>query len=157
MIPGSGLPQNVADFLNTTIHGDVLVQIISITEIGHSAFTLQNVRQARLEREDMAGLARHEDDEEEGIPSYPRSMLRFQLSDGLTILQAIEFRHLEKIVLGETKLGYKVSIEPFVLAHTLLSCMNFAFFRAFDLSSSTVISQHPITSNSMNRHLVFTA
>ncbi|CCM01393.1 uncharacterized protein FIBRA_03444 [Fibroporia radiculosa] len=111
MIPGSGLPQNIADVPRTTIRGDVLVQIISITEIGHSAFTLQNVHQARLEREDMAGLARDEDDDEEGIPSYPRSMLRFQLSDGSTILQAIEFRHLEELVLGETKLGHKMILK----------------------------------------------
>ncbi|KZT00791.1 uncharacterized protein LAESUDRAFT_708404 [Laetiporus sulphureus 93-53] len=112
MVAGTGLPRNVVDLQNTVIRGPILVQIISITDIGNSAFSLQSVRQARLERADMAGLARAEDEEDEGpIPSYPRSMLRFQLSDGSTTLQAIEYRRLPELVLGETKLGYKMILK----------------------------------------------
>ncbi|KAI0951277.1 hypothetical protein AcW1_008360 [Taiwanofungus camphoratus] len=112
MITGTGLPQNLADLGNTVLRGPILVQITAITEIGHSAFSLQNVRQARLERADMAGLAGGDDDDEEGpIPRYPRSMLRFQLSDGSTILQAIEHRRLPELELGETPLGYKMILK----------------------------------------------
>ncbi|EED85945.1 predicted protein [Postia placenta Mad-698-R] len=57
MLAGTGFPPNIAALPDTTIRGPVLVQIISIAEVGHSAFTLQNVRQARLEREDMAVTA----------------------------------------------------------------------------------------------------
>ena len=85
-----------------------------MTDIGHSAFALQNVRQARIERADLAGLAGEEDEnqdegEETGsVPKYPRSMLRFQLSDGATVLEAIEYRKIPELELGVTPLGYKV-------------------------------------------------
>ena len=46
----------------------ILVQIVSMTEIGSSAFNLQNIRQARIEQADLAGLAEEEDDGEE-LPS----------------------------------------------------------------------------------------
>lgn len=109
MLAGTGFPPNIAALPDTTIRGPVLVQIISIAEVGHSAFTLQNVRQARLEREDMAGLARQEDEDDEGpIPSYPRSMLKLHISDGSTTLQAMEYRRLPELVLGETPIGFKV-------------------------------------------------
>ncbi|OBZ72231.1 RecQ-mediated genome instability protein 1 [Grifola frondosa] len=112
MVHGTGLPHNVSE-LSTPLRGPVLVQIVSITEIGHSAFSLQNTRQARIERADLAGLAAEEgeDDDEGPIPKYPRSMLRFQLSDGATILQAIEFRRLPELELGETPLGYKMILK----------------------------------------------
>ncbi|PCH42409.1 DUF1767-domain-containing protein [Wolfiporia cocos MD-104 SS10] len=112
MVPDTGLPSDVAELDKTIIRGPILVQIVSIMEIGHSAFNLQNVRQARLERVDVAGLAREEDEEDEGpIPSYPRSMLYFRLSDGSTILQAMEYRRLPGLTLGETNLGYKMILK----------------------------------------------
>lgn len=117
MLPGTGLPPNIAFINNTKLPGPpVLVEIISLTEIGHSAFNLQNVRQARIERADLAGLAEEdgenqEDGEETGpVPKYPRSMLRFQLSDGMTVLEAIEYRRIPELQLGVTPLGYKVSL-----------------------------------------------
>lgn len=111
MLAGTGFPPNIAALPDTTIRGPVLVQIISIAEVGHSAFTLQNVRQARLEREDMAGLAGQEDEDDEGpIPSYPRSMLKLHISDGSTTLQAMEYRRLPELVLGETPLGFKMTV-----------------------------------------------
>ena len=56
----------------------------------------------RLERADLAGLAGEEGDgqdgEEEGpVPKYPRSLLRFQLTDGSTVLEAIEYRRIHNI------------------------------------------------------------
>ena len=86
-----------------------------MTEIGHSAFSLQNVRQARIERADLAGLAGEEGEDQDGgedagsVPKYPRSMLRFQLSDGTRILEAIEYRKIPQFELGVTPLGCKAS------------------------------------------------
>lgn len=96
----------------------LLVEIRAITEIAHSALTLLNTHQTRLDRADL-GLARddgnqqdpHQQDEEEGpVPRFPRGMLRFELSDGHTRFRAIEYRSMPDLVLGETPLGYKVSI-----------------------------------------------
>lgn len=115
MLPGTGLPQNVYELDNTKLQGPpILVEIISITEIGQSAFNLQNVRQARIERADLAGLAEEGDEQDGGedagpVPKYPRSMLRFQLSDGATVLEAIEYRRIPELELGVTPLGYKVN------------------------------------------------
>lgn len=103
----------------------VLVEVIAVTDIGHSAFSLQNTRQARLDKADLAGLAAQKrerdgqqgvgegepqgDEEDEGpIPKYPRGMLRFELSDGHTVIKAIEYRKIPELVLGELELGYKV-------------------------------------------------
>lgn len=146
MITGTGLPQNLADLGNTVLRGPILVQITAITEIGHSAFSLQNVRQARLERADMAGLAGGDDDDEEGpIPRYPRSMLRFQLSDGSTILQAIEHRRLPELELGETPLGYKVSTDHSSLTCTLLP-------RAFHALASRIWHMRLAACNQCSMH-----
>ena len=111
MIPGTGVPQNTNTIRDGKLSG-VLVQIVSIMEIGHSAFSLQNVRQARIERADLAGLNIEDGDDQEGsVPKYPRSMLRFQLSDGATVLEAIEYRRIPEFELGVTPLGYKVSFD----------------------------------------------
>ena len=113
MLADTGLPQNVSELDNAKLTGaPILVEIVSMTEIGHSAFSLMNVRQAHIERADLAGLAEQEDNdggEEEATPKYPRSMLRFELSDGSTTLKAIEYRRLPGLQLGQTPLGYKVS------------------------------------------------
>lgn len=95
-----------------------LCQIVSITDVGHSAFSLQNVRQTRIDKADMAGLAVAEGEEEQGgppddgedyaIPPYPRSMLKFELSDGSSIFKAIEYRRISSLQLGVTSLGCKV-------------------------------------------------
>ena len=66
MLPGTGLPRNVAELNNTKLQGlPILVEIVSMTEIDHSAFSLQNVRQARIEKADLAGLAGEEDENQE--------------------------------------------------------------------------------------------
>ncbi|KAF8554622.1 hypothetical protein OG21DRAFT_1484547 [Imleria badia] len=91
----------------------LLVEITSITEIAHSAFSLLNTHQTRVDRADL-GLAQDEDaeqhrDEDEGpVPRFPRGMLKFELSDGLTTFRAIEFKFLSQLELGTTSLGYKM-------------------------------------------------
>lgn len=113
MIPGTGVPQNIDSMQNGKLSGSpILVEIVAIMEIGHSAFSLQNIRQTRIERADLAGLTINEEgtDDEGPIPKYPRSMLQFKLSDGHTTFQAIEYRRLPGLELGETPLGYKVRI-----------------------------------------------
>ncbi|KAL6307427.1 hypothetical protein BKA93DRAFT_727364 [Sparassis latifolia] len=125
MVAGTGLPTNIPPIDKTMITGPaVLVEIISITDVGQSAFTLQNVRQARIDRADLAGLAGDGDDDEGPIPKYPRSMLRFQLSDGSTVLQAFEYRRLPELELGETPLGYKVRNSFVSLLHWEISMGN---------------------------------
>lgn len=117
MLPGTGLPPNAADLNNVRLTGPpVLVEIVSMTEIGHSAFSLQNVRQARLERADLGGLAGGDDDAQDNedagpVPKYPRSMLSFELTDGSTILEAIEYRRIPEFELGVTPLGYKLMLK----------------------------------------------
>lgn len=101
----------------------LLVEIKSITEIAHSAFSLLNTHQTRLDRADL-GLAQeenaeqHRDEDERPVPRFSRGMLRFELSDGLTTFRAIEFRSLPQLELGTTPLGYKVCL--FILATTPL-------------------------------------
>ncbi|KAI0044040.1 hypothetical protein FA95DRAFT_1497719 [Auriscalpium vulgare] len=110
MISGTGLPANVSELTGTNLRGPpTLVEIVDMTDIGQSAFSLHNVRQTRIDRADLAGLAEDDGGEDDGpVPRYPRSMLRLQLSDGTTTLNAIEFRKLPELELGETPLGYKV-------------------------------------------------
>ena len=129
MLEGTGFPPNIAELDNYTIQGPpILVEIVAMTEIGHSAFSLQNIRQARIERADLAGLAEEEEggDEDAGVPNYPRSMLKFHLSDGSTVMEAIEYRRIPGIQLGETPLGYKVRLT--FLIFRFYSILNFASF-----------------------------
>jgi RecQ-mediated genome instability protein 1 len=108
MLTGTGFPPDIGNAENTRLRGHILVQIQGITEVGHSAFSLQNVRQTRIDRADLAGLTADDEEDEGPIPTYPRSMLRFDLSDGSQAVRAIEYRRLPELVLGVTPLGYKV-------------------------------------------------
>ena len=119
MQPGTGFPEDVATVNNLVVQGSILVQVVDITEIGHSAFSLTNVRQTRLDQEDLAGLAgqneenenQNQGDEDAGpIPKYPRSMLKLHLSDGTVTVPAIEFRKIPELELGVTILGCKVIV-----------------------------------------------
>ncbi|GJJ08577.1 hypothetical protein Clacol_002796 [Clathrus columnatus] len=110
MIEGTGFPRDINTAENTRLYGKLLVQITSITEIGHSAFNLQNIHQTRIDRVDLTGLVgddNTEDDDEGPIPKFPRSMLKFEISDGTHSIRAIEFRRLPALELGVTPLGYK--------------------------------------------------
>lgn len=119
MLPHTGFPVNISEMDNGRLKGPaILVEVVAMTEIGNSAFNLTSVRQTRIDRADLAGLERgDEQQEEEGyqdpddagpIPSYPRSMLKLTLSDGSTTISATEYVRLPQLVLGETPLGCKV-------------------------------------------------
>ena len=113
MLEGTGLPLNICNLNNTKLRcGPVLCEVISITEIGHSAFNLLNVRQTRNERDYLEVLASEEgiENDEGPCPDYPRTMLRLELTDGTTTVPAIEFRKLPELKLGETPLGFKVCL-----------------------------------------------
>lgn len=122
-----------SDLAETTLHGvmpqpdeedkifdavlfpqPTVVQLHSITEIGASAFALNTAREQRREVLSGATRIRGIDDDEDDIddsklPAYPRSMLSFEVSDGRTAIRAIEYRRLQELELGETRLGLKVS------------------------------------------------
>jgi RecQ-mediated genome instability protein 1 len=99
-----------------------LLQILSITEIGSSAFQLQTVAEQRKDIINGTTLIRRMDDElddeeEEAIkegkmPVYPRGMLKFELTlgDG-RVVDAIEYKKVPGIVLGETSLGAKLKMK----------------------------------------------
>ncbi|KAI5983344.1 hypothetical protein EDD15DRAFT_2179195 [Pisolithus albus] len=135
-VRGTGLNPELSRQTQTTGSVPLLVEIRSITEIAHSAFSLLNIHQTRVDRADL-GLAvetqdrqeQGEQDEDEGpIPRFPRGMLRFELSDGHTLFQAIEFRSIPEMVLGETPLGFKVCF---------LYCSSGYFVFPLPLSSDT--------------------
>ncbi|CAL1716342.1 unnamed protein product [Somion occarium] len=117
MRPKTGLTSNIHALKKCTMKGPpILLELVSLTEIAHSAFNLMNVRQTRIDREDLAGLGEDIDDqgnmdEDEGpVPRYPRGMLKMELSDGFTTLNAIEYRRIPDLELGVTPLGCKVQI-----------------------------------------------
>lgn len=123
----TGFPNGIQQMKNGIIGtrasgGPILVQIVAITDIGVSAFTLKNVRQSRLDKADMTGLTKEKDLDEEGadgaqppgededatMPPYPRSMLSLLISDGTVTIKAIEAKRFDGLVLGETPLGCKL-------------------------------------------------
>ncbi|KAJ9108962.1 hypothetical protein QFC21_000285 [Naganishia friedmannii] len=106
-----------------------LVQIISISEVGQSAFQTKNVMEQR--REALSGVGRirrirdnieplnlnnatgeqqpdEEDNEPDDVPPYPRSMLMLDVSDGYRVMKAMEYRRIDALKLGETALGSKM-------------------------------------------------
>ncbi|KAH9002930.1 hypothetical protein EDB86DRAFT_2893992 [Lactarius hatsudake] len=106
MASGSGLPHDLPSLRKGSLSGPPVL-------IGHSAFNLMNIRQAKVDRADLSGLARGDNDDEadEGpVPNYPRSMLHFQLSDGTIRLNAIEYKKIPQFDLENTPLGYKSRI-----------------------------------------------
>ena len=122
MQQGTGFPPDIAHLSNIKLKGPpILVEIVSMTEIGHSAFQLLNVRQARIDQEDLAGLAQEERDaenenggpgmemEEGPVPKFPRSTLRFEISDGTLVIPAVEYRPIRDFELGTTPAGFKVN------------------------------------------------
>jgi RecQ-mediated genome instability protein 1 len=104
-LPDTGLPTSIGTWQRDHLRGPgVLVEVISLSEIGHSAFSLLQAREKRIERESVVGL----EDADEVLPRYPRGTLRFELTDGMITIPAIEYRPLPELELGETPLGYKV-------------------------------------------------
>ncbi|CED84089.1 Uncharacterized conserved protein [Phaffia rhodozyma] len=114
-----------------------LVMIMAITEIGASAYnlkrTLNDKREVRSGRaqirrlpveeegaEDGSGNGREEDEKEGTGPKYTRSMLKFTLSDGVHEVEAIEYRKIPNLVLGETRLGCKLVLQNVKVLRGLL-------------------------------------
>ncbi|KAG1804983.1 uncharacterized protein HD556DRAFT_1327705 [Suillus plorans] len=115
-LPNTGLPQNIRTIKRARLTGHpCLVEIRAISDIGISAFSLMNVRQNRMDRADLAGLVREDEEdaeEDEGpVPKYPRGMLRLELSDGFTTVEAVEYRAIPQLELGVTPLGYKILLK----------------------------------------------
>ncbi|KAF8183962.1 hypothetical protein BJ912DRAFT_975749 [Pholiota molesta] len=118
MSKGTGFNPNITQATEDLQGPPILVQIVAMTEIGTSAFQLEQTRVAREERM-RTGLGNVEGEEDgdvevegEGpMPKYPRGTLRFQLSDGETIIDAMEFRNLPQLSLGVTELGYKMQLQ----------------------------------------------
>jgi RecQ-mediated genome instability protein 1 len=111
VLPETGLPTDVLTWQSSQLSKPgVLVEVAALTEIGHSAFSLLQVRERRIESEGVVGL--EEEASGGGLPKYPRSMLRFELTDGTVTIPAIEYRSLPQLELGETPLGYKVCFPP---------------------------------------------
>ncbi|KIJ66997.1 hypothetical protein HYDPIDRAFT_85625 [Hydnomerulius pinastri MD-312] len=116
-VAGTGIDPQLGQHRQKQMTGPtaLLVEIRSITEIAHSAFSLLNTHQTRLDRADL-GLAQGDNneqqqqvEEDEGpVPRFPRGMLKFELSDGCTVFRAVEYRSIEELELGATPLGFKV-------------------------------------------------
>ncbi|GMK55003.1 hypothetical protein CspeluHIS016_0200590 [Cutaneotrichosporon spelunceum] len=98
----------------TTIPGPLIVQVHSVMDVGVSAVSLQRTMEER--RDVLSGatrIRRMDDDEEvkEGkVPPYPRSMLALEVSDGRTVVRAIEYRRVEGLKLADTPLGTKLRL-----------------------------------------------
>lgn len=126
-LPDTGLPQpeQYEEYNNQILFAKdgCLVMVLSIMEIGHSAFQLQTTMENRREALSGAGRIRRirnpqadgdnagdEDEEEETdeIPPYPRSMLMLEVSDGYNVMKAMEYKRISGLTLGESALGSKV-------------------------------------------------
>lgn len=92
----------------------ILVQIQSMTEVGHSALSLQTVHQKLQDdaqgRDRVVELEDPESQDRHAPISYPRAMLKFQLSDGHHSVPAIEYHRIDGLSLAHTPLGSKVRI-----------------------------------------------
>ncbi|EGG07716.1 uncharacterized protein MELLADRAFT_62483 [Melampsora larici-populina 98AG31] len=93
----------------------ILVQIQSITEIAHSALSLESTYLKRKNHAQGRDRVLDLDDDDtldrkEPI-RFPRAMLKFELSDGHTSVNAIEYRRIDGLELGETPLGCKLLIK----------------------------------------------
>ncbi|POW13405.1 hypothetical protein PSTT_03842 [Puccinia striiformis] len=93
----------------------VLVQIQSITEIGHSALSLQTVHSKIMDdvqgRDRVLDLEDPESEDRQAPIVYPRAMLKLTISDGHHSLPAIEYQKIEGLNLSETPLGCKLLIK----------------------------------------------
>ncbi|KAI0331920.1 DUF1767-domain-containing protein [Cubamyces sp. BRFM 1775] len=116
MLAGTGFPPGITNADETILEGPILVEVTGIMEIGHSAYSLMQIYESRIEYRRQAQLRIANGDEDPGeqkpIPKYPRSMLQLELSDGASVLTAVEVKKLPELELGETPLGYKVDCLP---------------------------------------------
>ncbi|KAH9816036.1 hypothetical protein DFH28DRAFT_1125453, partial [Melampsora americana] len=117
-LPSSiALPKSLPNFPKEIILSDraILVQIQSMTEIGHSALSLESTHQKR--KNEAEGRDRVWDlDDDEALDRkapirFPRAMLKFELSDGHRTVHAVEYRKIDELELGVTPLGCKLLIK----------------------------------------------
>lgn len=91
-----------------------LLQVHAISEVGASAFAQQTTLEARRDVISGASIIRRMDEDEtveEGkVPPYPRGMLALDVSDGHNLLRGMEYRRIEALMLGETRLGSKLQV-----------------------------------------------
>lgn len=96
----------------------VMVQVMAVTEIGVSALGLKSAMERVLEREGMSEEERARVEEDEGeLPGggggvIPREMLKLELCDGETTMDAIEYRRIPELSL-KTQLGLKVGLTSY--------------------------------------------
>jgi RecQ-mediated genome instability protein 1 len=118
MQAGTGFPNRIGStMVHTIIEGPIVLELIHITDVGVSAFSLERTRQDRdqalylqllalaragrtITKEGLLDLKR-------ALPEYPRGVLKLILSDGHTEIQAVEYKRLP-FKLGKTKIGLKV-------------------------------------------------
>ena len=115
---GTGLHHRIgSSTIHTTIEGPIVLELLHITDVGISAFSLERVRQDRdqmLYLELLALARAGQIITEEGLlgvkhalPEYPRGVLKLILTDGHTEIQAVEYKRLP-FKLGKSKIGLKV-------------------------------------------------
>ncbi|CAH7677659.1 hypothetical protein BY996DRAFT_2881642 [Phakopsora pachyrhizi] len=108
----------------------VLVQIQSMTEIGQSAISLENVhkklmdatqgRDRVIDLDDEINRNDQDSQEQSQEVKFPRSMLRFELSDGHRTVQAVEYKRIKDLELGVTPLGCKLLLRSVVVRRGIL-------------------------------------
>jgi RecQ-mediated genome instability protein 1 len=137
-LSSGALPVDIGSSDESKIPGRVLVQVLSITDISHSALQLSDIHKRRKEHaasllavvggatqasgsfsssrppppQSTAATTTTLDGEggEADMPlNFPRGMLSLQLSDGFTTVKAIEYRTIPQLSLETTQLGCKVN------------------------------------------------
>lgn len=118
-VPGTGLlPRIYGGMVYTEINGPVVLELVHLTEVGISAFELDEIREQR-DKASRAGLMSLAErgllptstniaNVQATLPPYPRKCLKLILSDGTTELPALECEALP-LELGKTRMGLKVS------------------------------------------------
>jgi hypothetical protein len=124
------LPDDFAGVQTTVIatqKGGLLVQIESIFDIGVAALSISDAHKQRLEDAKMGTAARvvgnidDDDAEQRKDPSkYPRGMLKLKLSDGFSLIDAIEYKRISDLSMDDTMLGCKLLLKNVKALHGVL-------------------------------------
>ncbi|KAF5325933.1 hypothetical protein D9611_000193 [Ephemerocybe angulata] len=118
---GSGLPPGIAlPTMYTTLKGPIVLEIVHMTDVGVSAFVLEQVhlnreraayRRLCAEDDSLSGLTLGEKGHSDSVatPAYPRHCLRLTLSDGNSEIEALELIGKPfSFVLGETPIDVPI-------------------------------------------------
>ncbi|KAF5309695.1 hypothetical protein D9611_014705 [Ephemerocybe angulata] len=112
-----GLPKGIGHLnSNLTLSGvPTLVEILSVSEVGSSAFQLDQVRKARGERLRAGGYDEHGEGNEEanleGEEAKEEADLEMEGEDGTTQFQAMEYKTIPQLSLAHTPLGFKLQLK----------------------------------------------